>query len=264
MHHHLGVGAGDRLLDVACGAGLAVELAALRGAHCAGIDASPRLLAVAQDRSPDADLRVGDMNALPWKDSSFDVVTSFRGIWGTTPSAVAEAIPRPGPWGTGRSDGVGPHQGIPRSVGVGAVHSRFRGEGPEPGGDGRSRKAGRRRGVPFGGGFTEIERVDIPCVWEFSDPETYARALASTGPAFEAIQAVGEESFLQCSRAGATTGPRRASRSVLPLPSSATSPRRPARGISDSSDGETPSVQSLPVFRWPLAPPGGDPATVRR
>ena len=91
MHHHLGVGDGDRLLDMACGAGLAVELAGLRGALCAGIDASPRLIAVARDRSPEADLRVGDMNALPWGDESFDFVTSFRGIWGTTPGAVAEA-----------------------------------------------------------------------------------------------------------------------------------------------------------------------------
>ena len=33
VHHRLGVGAGDRLLDVACGSGLAVELAGLRGAR---------------------------------------------------------------------------------------------------------------------------------------------------------------------------------------------------------------------------------------
>ena len=85
MHHRLGVGASDALLDVACGAGLAVELAGLRGARCAGIDASERLLAVARDRNPGADLRVGDMHALPWGDGAFDVVTSFRGIWGTTP-----------------------------------------------------------------------------------------------------------------------------------------------------------------------------------
>ena len=35
VHHRLGVDAGDRLLDVACGSGLAMELAALRGATCA-------------------------------------------------------------------------------------------------------------------------------------------------------------------------------------------------------------------------------------
>ena len=30
------------------------------------------------------------MAALPWGDESFEAVTSFRGIWGTTPAAVAE------------------------------------------------------------------------------------------------------------------------------------------------------------------------------
>jgi len=90
MHHRLGVDTGDRLLDVACGSGLAIELARLRGASCSGIDASARLVAVARDRSPGCDIRVGDVHALPWDPASFDAVTSFRGIWGTTPSAVAE------------------------------------------------------------------------------------------------------------------------------------------------------------------------------
>jgi 2-polyprenyl-3-methyl-5-hydroxy-6-metoxy-1,4-benzoquinol methylase len=51
VHHRLGVDAGDRLLDVACGSGLAVGLARLRGASCSGIDASARLAAVARDRN---------------------------------------------------------------------------------------------------------------------------------------------------------------------------------------------------------------------
>jgi hypothetical protein len=32
------------------------------------------------------------MHALSWDPASFDVVTSFRGIWGTTPEAVAEIL----------------------------------------------------------------------------------------------------------------------------------------------------------------------------
>ena len=91
FHQHLNISSGDRLLDVACGSGIAHELAAIRGAVCYGIEASHPLVAVAQDRSPDADLRVGDMEALPWADESFDIVTSFRGIWGTTSKAVEEA-----------------------------------------------------------------------------------------------------------------------------------------------------------------------------
>ena len=46
-------------------------------------------------------------------------------------------------------------------------------------------------------GFVGIERVEVPFVWEFADPETFARALASTGPAYEAIQNVGEAAFLE-------------------------------------------------------------------
>src|SRR6516164_5086555 len=98
MHHRLRIDAGDRLLDVACGSGLAIELARLRGASCAGIDASERLVAVARYRNPQSDIRVGDMHDLPWEDHTFDVATSFRGIWGTTPDAVAELarVLRPG------------------------------------------------------------------------------------------------------------------------------------------------------------------------
>ena len=91
MHHHLVVGPRVRVLDMACGSGFALELAGVIGAECAGIDASPRLVAVARDRSPQADVRVGDMQALPWDAGAFDVVTSFRGIWGTTPHALDEA-----------------------------------------------------------------------------------------------------------------------------------------------------------------------------
>lgn len=44
LHQQLGVGAGDRLLDIAFGSGLAIELAAARGASCARIDAAVRVL----------------------------------------------------------------------------------------------------------------------------------------------------------------------------------------------------------------------------
>ncbi|MDQ3466535.1 MAG: hypothetical protein M3500_18050, partial [Actinomycetota bacterium] len=46
-------------------------------------------------------------------------------------------------------------------------------------------------------GFVDIERVDVPFVWEFADPEAFARALAATGPAYEAIQHVGEAAFVE-------------------------------------------------------------------
>ncbi len=197
LHHRLGVGAGDRLLDVACGAGLAVELAGLRGARCAGIDASPRLIAVARDRSPDADLRVGDMHALPWDDAEFDVVTSFRGIWGTTPGAVAEVhrVLVPG----GRL-GITVWGHIKASPGGWALAPFALAEAPKVQNQAAMVSLGRPgagEALLDGAGFTDIERVAIPFVFEFADPEAFARAMASTGPAFEAIAAVGEAAFLQ-------------------------------------------------------------------
>ena len=197
MHERLRVAAPDRLLDVACGAGLAVELAAARGATCAGIDASPRLLEIARDRTPHADLRVGDMHALPWPDATFDVVTAFRGIWGTTPDAVTEVhrVLAPG----GRI-GITVWGHIKQSPGAWALSPFTLASQPTVANQAAMVALGR----PGAGedllarcGFVDIERIDVPFAWEFADPESYARALASTGPAYEAIQAVGEEAFLQ-------------------------------------------------------------------
>jgi SAM-dependent methyltransferase/alkylhydroperoxidase family enzyme len=195
VHQYLGVGDGDKLLDIACGAGLSVELAGLRGAQCAGIDASPRLIAVARDRSPAADLRVGDMNALPWDDDAFDLVTSFRGIWGTTPHALTEALRVLVPGGR---IGLTVWGHIKASPGAWAFAPFTLAETPKV----ENQAAMVALGRPGAGeallhdiGFTDIERIDVPFVLESPDPETYARALASTGPAFEAIQAAGEDAF---------------------------------------------------------------------
>jgi SAM-dependent methyltransferase len=68
------VGAGTRLLDVGCGSGLTLVLARGRGAETSGIDISPGLLGIARERLPDADLREGDMESLPFADDAFDAV----------------------------------------------------------------------------------------------------------------------------------------------------------------------------------------------
>jgi len=213
LHQRLGVGAGDRLLDVACGAGLAVELAGARGATCAGIDASPRLLEVARDRNPQADLRVGDMHALPWGDATFDVVTSFRGIWGTTPDAVAEVCRVLAPGGR---VGITVWGHIKRSPGAWALAPFTLASPPKVENQAAMVALGRPgagEGLLARSGFVDIERIDIPFVWEFADPAAYARALASTGPAYEALQAVGEEAFMQ----SATDLARERVRAGLPL-----------------------------------------------
>jgi SAM-dependent methyltransferase len=195
MHHCLGVSEADCLLDVACGSGLAIELAALRGASCAGIDASERLVAIARDRSPDADVVVGDMNELPWDDSTFNVVTSFRGIWGTTPAAIGEIFRVLVPGGR---VGLTVWGHIKASSGAWAL-APFRLAAPKKVENQAAMVALGRPGVGEDllalNGFVDIERISIPFAWEFADPEMYARTLASTGPAYEAIQNVGDDIF---------------------------------------------------------------------
>jgi SAM-dependent methyltransferase len=71
---------GARLLDAGCGAGLALRLAGARGAALAGVDASPALLARARRRLPAADLRIGELEALPYPDGSFTAVTAFDAV----------------------------------------------------------------------------------------------------------------------------------------------------------------------------------------
>ena len=71
------IGLGTSVLDCGCGAGRFAQMAADRGASVAGIDAAGELLEIAAERTPGGDFRVGDIQALPWPENSFDAVTGF-------------------------------------------------------------------------------------------------------------------------------------------------------------------------------------------
>jgi SAM-dependent methyltransferase len=73
--------AGRRVLDLGCGAGVFLRMAADRGASVAGLDASEGLLAEAARRVPEADLRLGELDRLPFESDAFDVVTAFSSIF---------------------------------------------------------------------------------------------------------------------------------------------------------------------------------------
>ena len=77
----LDIGLDTALLDVGCGAGRFWRMAADRGARCAGVDATEAFVEIARERIRGGDFRVGDMEALPWPDGSFDVVTGFNSFF---------------------------------------------------------------------------------------------------------------------------------------------------------------------------------------
>lgn len=76
--------AGQRVLDVACGTGNAALIASRRFCDVTGIDYVPALIDSASARAgaegADIDFRVGDAQALPFADASFDVVLSAIGV----------------------------------------------------------------------------------------------------------------------------------------------------------------------------------------
>src|SRR5438270_5052367 len=87
----LAIGPDSRLLDVGCGSGLALRLAADRGATVTGLDASATLLEHARRRVPGAPVVQGELEDLPFENDSFDVVTGFNSFQYATRPAVALA-----------------------------------------------------------------------------------------------------------------------------------------------------------------------------
>src|SRR5436305_350101 len=69
-----------RLLDLACGTGVAAQAAAQAGARVTALDFSPAMLATARNLHPDIDFHAADAEALPFADASFDAVIANFGI----------------------------------------------------------------------------------------------------------------------------------------------------------------------------------------
>jgi len=71
-----GVGAGTRVLDVGCGLGALAAAAAARGAQPTGVDLASGMLDAARRRHPEIAFVLGDAEALPFADASFDAVAA--------------------------------------------------------------------------------------------------------------------------------------------------------------------------------------------
>ncbi len=68
------------LLDIGCGSGYALQMAAAAGARVTGLDITPELLVIARERVPDATLVTGGMDSLPFAAESFDAVVAFNAL----------------------------------------------------------------------------------------------------------------------------------------------------------------------------------------
>jgi SAM-dependent methyltransferase len=77
----IGLEPGQHVLDIGSGAGAFLRLVAERGGVPHGVDASEALIAFSRTRLPHADLRVGEMENLPWDADTFDLVTGFNSFF---------------------------------------------------------------------------------------------------------------------------------------------------------------------------------------
>lgn len=187
------VGPGTDLLDLACGSGYALAAAARRGAATAGIDAAAGLLDIARRRVPTGDLRWGSMFELPWAADSFDVVTSFNGIWGGCQEALDEAgrVLRPGGmigltfWGDAAEMDLrdffiavgtsGPPSVAEEMVELASIN-----------------KPGAAEDMLARAGFERVQRSTAVAVNEWPDDETAWRALRSPGVVLPSLEHTGE------------------------------------------------------------------------
>jgi SAM-dependent methyltransferase len=96
---HAGIRAGERVVDVGCGTGNGVLVAARRGASVVGIDPSASLVERAAARvhaeGVKADIRHGEAASIPCEDGAFDAaIAIFSVIFALDPAAAVAGMVR--------------------------------------------------------------------------------------------------------------------------------------------------------------------------
>jgi SAM-dependent methyltransferase len=191
----IGVGHGTELLDVGCGAGLAAQMAAQRGAVVSGLDATPELLSIARERVPNGEFAIGEIESLPYAEDSFDAVVGFNSFqYAASPRAALEQarwVVRPG------APVVIATWAVPErceaAVYLAALGSLL--PAPPPGAPGPFALSapGALEDLAAEAGLAPDDAEEVSCPWHFEDLESALSAMLAAGPAIKAIRTVGED-----------------------------------------------------------------------
>lgn len=189
------VGRGTRYLDCGCGTGMAASLAAERGAVVAGLDAAAESLAVARERVPAGDFREGELQALPFTDTSFDVVSGFNSFqYAADPvAALGEARRVCVPGGRIVVMTWGEPEGMQAASLVAALRPFLPPAPPGAAGPFALSPEPAFRAFAEKAGLRDAEIFDVATAFEYPDLPTGIRALNSAGVAVRAIEHSGEE-----------------------------------------------------------------------
>jgi SAM-dependent methyltransferase len=184
----VGIGPGTRVLEVGCGTGVFLRAAADRGAAVAGLDASEALLEHARSRVPEADLRQGDLQFLPFDDDVFDVVAGFNAFFFAADlvAALREAgrVARPGGavviqvWGTHGSCDLDAIKPVVRPL-----FPRYDPSAPPPP---DLAAPGMLEGIAEAAGLAPREAYDVRWAYVYEDDAALLRGMLAAGGIGEA------------------------------------------------------------------------------
>ncbi|MCX4965112.1 methyltransferase domain-containing protein [Streptomyces sp. NBC_00654] len=207
VYERLEVGAATRLFSLGCGSGLALLIAASRGARVTGVDTDRERLALARERllpdpghpagppggpaaEPAARLAVGGPAAAPPAEGGpYNLITAFHPIGcvagdseGLAP-ALESAVPLAARGAAVVLTGWGPPERCATAA-VLRVASRPAGSGPERGGRADSWRAARRddlEEVAARAGLRPDGSGRVSCPFGYADLDSAVRGLLSTG-----------------------------------------------------------------------------------
>ncbi|MEV7469963.1 class I SAM-dependent methyltransferase [Streptomyces kronopolitis] len=203
-YDRLGIGSGTRLLGLGCGSGLALLLAAGRGAQVSGVDADESRLELARERlTPEGRpehtrLVSGGLEAAAPGDAAFNVITAFHpvGCVSTVEGLTASLSAAAGLAERGSAVVLGGWGPVERCATAGVLRVAQRladprggcagGAGLRPSGRDDLEELADRAGLrPDGSGR-------VACPFGYADPASAVRGLLSTG-LFDAALAVTDE-----------------------------------------------------------------------
>jgi SAM-dependent methyltransferase len=195
VFERVGLRSGAAYLDAGCGAGMAAQIAAERGARVSGLDAADNLLAIARTRVPDGDLRIGELESLPFPDHTFDLVTGFNSFQfaGNPTIALAEAKRVAKPCAYVVIMTWGKPDGMEAASLIAALRPLL--PPPPPGAPGPFALSDEAalRAFASGAGLDPADVFDVDSPWQYANLATALRGLKSHGGAARAIENSSEE-----------------------------------------------------------------------
>ncbi|MFI6418441.1 class I SAM-dependent methyltransferase [Streptomyces sp. NPDC050842] len=179
VYDRVGVGARSRLLGLGSGTGLALLMAAARGARVVGVDRDHARVELARERLPEDVVVAEDAADVPADDGPYDVITAFHATAGLLPELTAltrmaqsDAVVVLAGWGPPERCATEP---------VLRVADRLADRAPSVRAD--------LDGLVAGAGLRPAGAGRVACPFGYADGASAVRGLLSTGAFDEAVRA---------------------------------------------------------------------------